>query len=945
MRTGLLRQVRLPGKSLQYPAQRGHNHRRRFQGSPPCSPGQQAKCSAPPCTSCYTTRMPETFEHTRLWQSTLAVVDSADPHAVERERLRASFTSFRSRVAVLASEIHRLLPDYTVHDISHLDSLWEIAELIAGPTFEITPTEAYVLGGAFLLHDLGMALASYPGGIDDLKKEPSWSDVVVQQFTARFGRAPQAEEVSNPPREVQDAAVGTLLRLLHARHAEQLATAAWKLENSDVPLYLIEDSELRQAFGRMIGRIAHSHWWPVERLDDEFSRMLGAPYWCPKTWTIDPLKLAALLRLADAAHIDARRAPAFLRRVRKPAVYSDRHWQFQEKLQKPHASEDALVFTSGYAFSFAEAPAWWLCFETLEMIDDELRRVDALLADKKLARFAARRVAGVDSPERLVAYVPTEGWFPVNAALQVSDLPRVIENLGGAELYGRDLRVPVRELIQNAADAVRARRIVDERPVDWGAVTVVLGSDNDGEWLEIHDTGLGMSREVLTRYLLDFGTTYWGSGLMLSEFPGLMASGFRPTGKYGIGFFSIFMLGDAVRVTTRRYDAAQSDTLILEFNTGILGRPILRPAGEHERLRDGGTVIRVWLRLPARDNRGLLARHMRESFSLAEFCACIAPSLDVDLHAGSDGGALELVIKANDWLSINPLVLLQRTHDWSGSSQTSFRSVCDHYTVQSVAVNVRPIVCAGSTVGRAALIPSWLSIEEVNFGGVVTVGGLTASNLVGIAGCLLGASRRAARDIGRPIATFESLSPWATEQATLAFGAFEDPDDRLPIASAVWRLGGSTGPLPIGLTKKGFRTAAEIAEDFKEHREVLIGSNYIARKICDLAQDATFVDNVIFTESSFIGVSGPNGPVPYLWPTDADPRWTHIENARWRLTSIHGAIISALADAWNVSIAQLLPRDDESWRGMEERVIARAGQREISEPVTIIRRIDSVVLT
>jgi hypothetical protein len=427
-----------------------------------------------------------------------------------------------------------------------------MADIIAGDKYPLTPTEAFVFGGAVLLHDAGMALASYPEWLESLKKKQEWKDLIMVEFQKTEGRAPNAEEILDPPEEVRRIATARLLRLLHAQQAESLALNPWKKSSEDSPRYLIEDSEIRIAFGRIIGTIASSHWWTIDRIAREFVQTLGSPQWCPSEWTIGPLKLACLLRVADAAHIDARRAPGFLCALRKPASEAIDHWNFHEKLQKPHIEGDALAYTSGYAFPIREASAWWLCLDTLTHIDRELRQVDALLADKGIQRFAASRVAGIESPERLVLYVPTDSWLPVNAVLQVSDIPRLVQKLGGEELYGKNPEVAVRELIQNSADAIRARRLLEGRPDDWGTIYVRLGEDEHGHWLEVEDNGIGMSSEVLTQDLLDFGKCYWGSERMLQEFPGLLSSGFAPTGKYGIGFFSVFMLGETVRIITRR---------------------------------------------------------------------------------------------------------------------------------------------------------------------------------------------------------------------------------------------------------------------------------------------------------------------------------------------------------------------------------------------------------
>jgi hypothetical protein len=59
------------------------------------------------------------FADNPLIRRTLAPQPSPDPHAEPRERLWRALLQFRERAATLANEIHRDLPDFTVHDISH----------------------------------------------------------------------------------------------------------------------------------------------------------------------------------------------------------------------------------------------------------------------------------------------------------------------------------------------------------------------------------------------------------------------------------------------------------------------------------------------------------------------------------------------------------------------------------------------------------------------------------------------------------------------------------------------------------------------------------------------------------------------------------------------------------------------------------------------------------
>src|SRR5689334_3651417 len=122
--------------------------------------------------------MPLAFEHTQLWRRTLAeCID--DPYSAPRQLLRSGYLQFRATVEPLAGEIARSMPMFTDHSIVHADSLWDTASQVCGHEFPVNPAEAFVLGGAFLLHDLGMGLASYSLGVADLEADPQFDDVLA----------------------------------------------------------------------------------------------------------------------------------------------------------------------------------------------------------------------------------------------------------------------------------------------------------------------------------------------------------------------------------------------------------------------------------------------------------------------------------------------------------------------------------------------------------------------------------------------------------------------------------------------------------------------------------------------------------------------------------------------------------------------------------------------
>ncbi len=102
-----------------------------------------------------------------------------------------------------------------------------------------------------------------------------------------------------------------------------------------------------------------------------------------------------------------------------------------------------------------------------------------------------------------------------------------------------------------------------------GKIRVKFGEDANGTYIEISDNGVGMSSLVMTQSLLDFGQSFWGTNLMHKEFPLLEAKGYSSTGKYGIGFFSVFMLGSKVQVISRKYLLGREQTHVLDFMHGL----------------------------------------------------------------------------------------------------------------------------------------------------------------------------------------------------------------------------------------------------------------------------------------------------------------------------------------------------------------------------------------
>src|SRR5262249_7880713 len=154
---------------------------------------------------------------------------------------RLQLEGLRERVKPLAARIRQDMPGYTVHDISHLDALWEIASLIVPKELNINPAEAFVLGGAILLHDAGMTLAAYPEGLAELKKTTVWSDVLALHELA----VPNDYIKNKIPADIERQVAVEVLRRLHAEKAAELAIQGWKdPTRSEDRRYLIESEDV-----------------------------------------------------------------------------------------------------------------------------------------------------------------------------------------------------------------------------------------------------------------------------------------------------------------------------------------------------------------------------------------------------------------------------------------------------------------------------------------------------------------------------------------------------------------------------------------------------------------------------------------------------------------------------------------------------------------------------
>jgi Histidine kinase-, DNA gyrase B-, and HSP90-like ATPase len=120
-------------------------------------------------------------------------------------------------------------------------------------------------------------------------------------------------------------------------------------------------------------------------------------------------------------------------------------------------------------------------------------------------------------------------------AFQV-DLHGVVDLLS-RHLYSSP-RVYVRELLQNAVDAITARRAIDP-----GAPCEIVLEPGPGDVLTVHDTGIGLTETEVHELLATIGRSGKRDELGFARHEFL--------GQFGIGLLSGFLVADEIHVETR----------------------------------------------------------------------------------------------------------------------------------------------------------------------------------------------------------------------------------------------------------------------------------------------------------------------------------------------------------------------------------------------------------
>jgi hypothetical protein len=525
---------------------------------------------------------------------------------------------FELRTAIEAwlSYIPHTFPHYTRHTVSHSDGIvLQVSRLLfydnnpTRPVVNLSAMEAYVVATAAYLHDAGMVTSDEEKanivGSDNWKEWTSGDRPGAKRWLAiqvfRDSESPSDKALRDFLADVQTR----FLIAEFVRRTHHLRARDFMVQNQQrLGLFALNNHVLL----RTIADVCVAHGLEQRELDDRERY--------PDRRDIEDQEVnvrfaAILLRLGDLLEMSHDRAcPLLLSAACPLPSESYAHWtQYQRivhSLTAPDLIELKAECENQEEHRFLKDWCQWLV--------EEVKNASVLMSranrhsDWQLPRVTIGGPNATISivPAAHATYIPSDWKFDLDAD---AVLNRLID-----DVYVDPLSF-VRELIQNALDATRCQLYLDldrdglevpeyptqadtERryryPVRVDIRAIDLRNPLSGEMERRHivtvtDQGIGMDKEIIHRYLLQVGRSYYATAEFQRSFR------FIPTSRFGLGFLSVFAVSDHVTLETYKPTSSINDGPLRLVLTGPRNYLLLEKGKSRTA---AGTRVEVLLREP-----------------------------------------------------------------------------------------------------------------------------------------------------------------------------------------------------------------------------------------------------------------------------------------------------------------------------------------------------------
>ena len=484
----------------------------------------------------------------------------------------------RDQVKGWLAYIPQTFPHYTRHTVEHSDEIVaQISKLLfksgrKTPVMKLTPTEAYILAAAAYLHDAGMVVSdSEKAMILESDEWKAWTTegggaTRWQQIEA-FRSGDQPEEPSSRHFLADVQARHLIAEFVRPSHHRRAAAVIAQHE-VDLGLFAFRDRVLRDA----IADVCVAHGLRQHELEDpdrypDFTQIQGED--------VNLRFLAIILRLGDLLDLTHDRACPWLMNAASPLPpTSFAHWSQYQRITRRSTAPDRITITAKCQTQDEHRVLQDWC----QWIVDEVAQARTLMATANRHANWTPPEASLRGPSPTIKIDPEAGakYFWSEWKLEL-DNEAIFERLIH-DVYDSP-ETFIRELIQNALDANRCQMYADLKadgiqPPEYPTqveeerrlrypVRIALdnrqfknelsGEEETRQVLIVEDCGLGMDKDVIQRYFLQIGRSYYTTEEFRRSF------GFVPISRFGIGFLSVFAVSSQVTVETYKPSSSRQD--------------------------------------------------------------------------------------------------------------------------------------------------------------------------------------------------------------------------------------------------------------------------------------------------------------------------------------------------------------------------------------------------
>jgi molecular chaperone HtpG len=528
-----------------------------------------------------------------------------------------------AQVLEMIGKVEGIFSTYTKHDISHIDSMLQMLDWLVPPEARrvMTSVDWLMIVLSIYLHDLGMVVTSaefdgrmeneeFLGFLDRLKKDPEAKD-----YLARADTMTEAEKERFFYQEyVRDKHAVRIREWITGQHSRFWLKDFQVISNEIGSLM----ANLPTRFRENLAVVCQSHH--ENNLDRTDIYPLAQKYGNDASEIANVQYAALILRTVDLIHVTKDRTPSVMyKSIKFTDLKSVDEWDKQRGVWsvsmkgREFNPEDEESHVIEVTADFTEERPFFALTEYIAWANQEIRQTkrwgDASqqTADAKGFIFPWREIKG---DIRVAGNLPRPMRFEL-------DRGRLLDLLVGHTIYNEPT-VAVRELLQNAIDAVRFQQHLDEKnparstPDKPKMGRVLVDWNPETRLLTVEDNGTGMDLATIENHLLRVGSSFYDTPQFQSE-----NAGFTPISRFGIGILTCFMISDNIEIITCRsgvgrrirMSSVHADYLLKDLPPGDAQLDGLEPHGTKIRLvlrpsvklKDRGMldIVRQWIIVPA----------------------------------------------------------------------------------------------------------------------------------------------------------------------------------------------------------------------------------------------------------------------------------------------------------------------------------------------------------